>query len=34
MIAGSRRRKEKTRLKEETSETYPKGSDDVWEGLS
>ncbi|KAI9460147.1 P-loop containing nucleoside triphosphate hydrolase protein [Lactarius psammicola] len=34
MIAGSRRRKEKTRLKEETSETHPKGSDDIWEGLS
>jgi ATP-dependent RNA helicase DDX52/ROK1 len=31
MIAGSRRRKEKTRRKEETHST---GSDDVWEGMS
>lgn len=34
MIAGSRRRKEKTRRKEETLGTYSEGSDDVWEGLS
>ncbi|KAH9005892.1 P-loop containing nucleoside triphosphate hydrolase protein [Lactarius hatsudake] len=34
MIAGSRRRKEKTRRKEETLETHSEGPDDVWEGLS
>ncbi|KAH9177065.1 P-loop containing nucleoside triphosphate hydrolase protein [Lactarius sanguifluus] len=33
MIAGSRRRKEKTRRKE-TLETHSEGPDDVWEGLS
>ncbi|KAH9048830.1 P-loop containing nucleoside triphosphate hydrolase protein [Lactarius hengduanensis] len=34
MIAGSQRRKEKTRRKEGTLETHSEGPDDVWEGLS